>query len=400
MKPNPGGTITGNAIVDRVKEIKSIWRALENQGVVLISERRVGKTSVLRKMEEHPKDDWHPVLYIVEGKEHPADFVEGLYLELLKSDILKDKFIKLKQFYTKYVGGQNIGSWKVPQIMENWKPLFESMLDDVVNSGKKVLLMFDELPLMLAKFIKNDSIGPLGTMTFLDTLRAIRSKYEPSKKISFIYCGSIGIHLVIKDLKRNHGYNSDPINTMKIVPITGMDEAGARELCQKLSEGEHFQFDEKEKVFSLICRETDRLPFYIQHVFDYFHESENTKITENLVHKAIEILVNDPSDQGFFRHYLDRIKTYYDKDMMKIALLILNEASQIDDFWEEEYISNVVKSRMEADDEIIQEVLDLIWSDHYLIRKDGDSTRFYKFRYSLLKKWWGKNRGKKRGKHA
>ena len=78
MKPNPGGILRGEAIIDREKEINSIWRALQNQSVVITSERRVGKTCILRKMEENPGDDWTPVLYWVEGKEHPIEFVEGL----------------------------------------------------------------------------------------------------------------------------------------------------------------------------------------------------------------------------------------------------------------------------------------------------------------------------------
>lgn len=119
MKPNPGGIITGEAIIDRENEINEIWHALENQSVVLTSERRVGKTSVLRKMEENPKNDWIPILYMVESKWHPIEFVEGLYETLIEKEVLKDKFHKLKKFYTKYVGGDQIGSWKLPQIKEN-----------------------------------------------------------------------------------------------------------------------------------------------------------------------------------------------------------------------------------------------------------------------------------------
>ncbi len=79
MRPNPGGIITGEAIVDREQEIHSIWEALHGQSIVLTSERRVGKTSILRKMLENPRDGWSPVLYWVEGKRHPIEFVEGLY---------------------------------------------------------------------------------------------------------------------------------------------------------------------------------------------------------------------------------------------------------------------------------------------------------------------------------
>ena len=393
MKPNPGGTLTGEAIVNREKEIDSIWRALQNQSVVVTSERRVGKTSILRKMEEKTRDGWTPILYIVEGKEHPVEFVEGLYEELLEKKLLKGRFHKLTKFYTKYVGGKKIGSWKLPQIMENWKPLLESMIEDLVDSGDKVLLMFDELPLMLSMFIKSEEIGPVRTMGFLDTLRELRNKYEASKNLSFIFCGSIGIHLVIKDLKRNHGYNSDPINNMKIISISSMDQEGALELCRKLSEDTPFQLPGKEEIFDYICRETDRLPFYIQHVFNYFYESGEKVITTKQVDAAIRFLLNDPKDEGFFRHYLDRIKTYYDKEMQKIALSILNITCQKHDYWEESDIINRVKSQMVIDDEPVKEALDLTWNDHYLVREIKDDQRTYKFRYSILRKWWKVNRG-------
>ncbi len=393
MKPNPGGTLAGEAILNREKEIESIWRALQNQSVVVTSERRVGKTSILRKMEENPEDGWSPILYLVEGKEHPVEFVEGLYETLVEKKLLKNKFHKLKKFYTKYVGGEQIGSWKLPQIKRNWKPLLDSIMQDIIDSGKKVLLMFDELPLMLAKFIKSGEIGPLGTMGFLDTLRELRNKYEALKNVFFIFCGSIGIHLVIKDLKRNHGYNSDPVNNMKIISISSMDEAGAKKLCLELSEGAPFQLSGKDEIFNYICQETDRLPFYIHHVFNYFYESGEKVITKKHVDESIDFLLNDPKDEGFFRHYLDRIKTYYDSEMQKIALLILDSACQKNDYWEEDDIINIVKSHMEIDSEPVKETLDLIWSDHYLVRNIKNNRRTYHFRYAILKKWWKVNRG-------
>jgi hypothetical protein len=75
MQPNPGGMIEGDAIVDREKEIASIWRKLENQSVVITSERRVGKTCILKKMKANPRNGWLPILYLVEGKEHPIEVV-------------------------------------------------------------------------------------------------------------------------------------------------------------------------------------------------------------------------------------------------------------------------------------------------------------------------------------
>ncbi len=392
MKPNPGGIITGEAIIDREQKIEEIWRALDNQSAVLISERRVGKTSVLRKMQENPKNNWIPVLYHVEGKWHPVEFIEGLYELLLGNNIIGDKFHKLKKFYTKYVGGEQIGSWKLPSIKENWKTLLESLIEDIVESDIKVLLMFDELPLMVSHFLQNEKeCGPKVSMEFLDTIRELRNKYESSKHIAFIFCGSIGIHLVIKDLKKNYGYNSDPINNMKIISLSGMDNEGAYLLCEKLSEDENYNYTKKNEIFNYICKKTDNLPFYIQWIFELILDSKKQNIDKKLIDEVITYLLNDPDDKGFFSHYTDRIKTYYDKSNQELALFILDRICKKNGYIKEEEILNIVKTNEQVENEMIKEVLNLLWSDHYLKRKLNE--RSYKFKYMIIREWWKINRG-------
>ena len=63
MKANPGGTITGEAILGREREIADLWGKLEKRSVVFAAERRVGKTCVLRKMSENPRNGWMPLFW-------------------------------------------------------------------------------------------------------------------------------------------------------------------------------------------------------------------------------------------------------------------------------------------------------------------------------------------------
>jgi hypothetical protein len=59
----------------------------------------------------------------------------------------------------------------------------------------------------------------------------------------------------------------------------------------------------------------------------------------------------------------------------------------------EKEIESIVKSHIEIDSEPVKETLDLIWSDHYLVRNIKNNRRTYQFRYAILKKWWKVNRG-------
>src|SRR5271169_1187978 len=80
MRANPGGTIGPKEVVGRNELIKRLWRCLETQSLVLTSERRIGKTSVIRKMkDENPDSRVVCVLRDLEGLRSPQEFVECLY---------------------------------------------------------------------------------------------------------------------------------------------------------------------------------------------------------------------------------------------------------------------------------------------------------------------------------
>jgi hypothetical protein len=391
MKANPGGIITGNAIIDREKEVSDMWDILNRQSIVLISERRIGKTSILRKLYEHPINDWKPVLYFIEGKSHPIDFVEGLYDELIKAGIVESKFTRLKQLYKKYLGGEQIGSWKLPQLKDNWWNLYYSLIEDVVEAENKTLLIFDELPLMVHKILMIH--GPAVATDFLDLLREVRNKYEGGNMIRFIFSGSIGLDIIIEKLKRDHKYVSDPINNMNIYPLGGMDQKGALLLCDKLTENEEIKLTDKDAVFNMILEKTNNLPFYIQVVFSKLYNYKE-EVTPNIVEEIVTQLINDPYDPGRFTHYLDRIISYYNESIVPISIEILNAVSKSSDFISEEYIVNIVKQNQKfsnTENRTIKDVIETLRKDHYLIRNIKSEIKLFDFKYSLIKNWWKTN---------
>ncbi len=57
MRANPGGQLSPNEVVGRDRLIAQLWDILERQSVVLTSERRIGKTQVVKKMEAEASDE-------------------------------------------------------------------------------------------------------------------------------------------------------------------------------------------------------------------------------------------------------------------------------------------------------------------------------------------------------
>ena len=66
MKANPGGVIDPRHVYGRDRLIAELWDRLDRLCVLMNAERRIGKTSVLRKMAQEPAPGWFPVLLDLE----------------------------------------------------------------------------------------------------------------------------------------------------------------------------------------------------------------------------------------------------------------------------------------------------------------------------------------------
>jgi uncharacterized protein len=52
MKANPGGQIDSADIIGRDAVISELWERLAQQSIVLTAERRMGKTTIVKQMEQ------------------------------------------------------------------------------------------------------------------------------------------------------------------------------------------------------------------------------------------------------------------------------------------------------------------------------------------------------------
>src|ERR1039457_5058878 len=85
MRANPGGEVGPSDVIGRDRLIEDLWRALEAQSVVLTSERRIGKTTVICKMQkEASKSSASPfsVLRDLEGLRTVQEFVDCVYVDV------------------------------------------------------------------------------------------------------------------------------------------------------------------------------------------------------------------------------------------------------------------------------------------------------------------------------
>src|SRR5438876_8451469 len=76
MKAAPGAQLPIKDIFGRDPFIAHLWRILDRNSIRMEAERRIGKTSILHKMEAEPAAGWETVSLDLEKVHSAAEFAE------------------------------------------------------------------------------------------------------------------------------------------------------------------------------------------------------------------------------------------------------------------------------------------------------------------------------------
>lgn len=158
MKAAPGAQLPIEDIFGRDRFIADLWRALEMNSVRMEAERRIGKTSILHKMEAEPPPGWETVSLDLEQVHSATEFAERV-CEKIHGRLTgwKKQGQRIGNFLES-LGGTQVGQMKFPEKKNRpdgyWKKLLNDAVEDLVEqqhaAGKRVVFFFDEMPWMLA----------------------------------------------------------------------------------------------------------------------------------------------------------------------------------------------------------------------------------------------------------
>ena len=84
LKANPGGLLEPKDVVGRDRLIAKLWDLLKSLSVVLASERRMGKTQLIKKMQAEAPDEVLAIYRDLEGLHTPLEFVNALFTDVEK----------------------------------------------------------------------------------------------------------------------------------------------------------------------------------------------------------------------------------------------------------------------------------------------------------------------------
>jgi hypothetical protein len=384
MKANPGGYIPPQEVIGRDQLIERLWRILARQSLLLTAERRMGKTSILRKMRDESPADILVVFHELEHINSPLEFVQLVYDDVSAYLSQSRRTAQRVRAFLQGLKGLEVGGLvKFPDILApEWKALLTNTIDDLLDQrGHMLLFLWDEMPMMLGNIKRYH--GEHLAEDLLNTLRALRQTYPDFR---MVYTGSIGLHHVISSLKRT-GYANAPTNDMAKVDVPPLAPLDAQDLAQRLIAGEAIQTRTPAQLAHTIAAAVDYCPYYIHHIVEELCQRVPDTPIPDIVDECL-MASNDPWD---LRHYRDRIATYYLPDEQAFVLSLLDILATASTPLSFEALFDRLKAHIATEDsETVRDVLRLLHDDHYLTRSSAGTWRF---RFTLIQRWWRLERG-------
>lgn len=369
----------------RNKIIKRLWKQIENGSNVIISApRRVGKTSIMRFLQDNAKDGYEVIYITTESINNESDYYKRLWDEVLENNLSENGFKKLskkskdniKNFFNKISSIKTEGIDLSNTLKIDYYDRFVKLLKEIDLYGDKLVIMVDEFPQTIENIRKKD--GEEVAVNFLQKNREIRQHSKISDKVQFLYAGSIGLENIVNNLNANSTTND--LNPFTIEPLT---EDEANKFISELEKSENIIL--KEDIRKYLIKKVEWLiPYFLQitmkELSDLHFESEN-EITQILIDDVFKLMI---TKNNYFSHWNTRLNDSYKNERYKFAIKTLNTISE-NPININEIINIAISFNLEND---YKDIVRALEHDGYIHKNENN---FYRFTSPILKMWWNRN---------
>ena len=388
MRINPGGRLNTEDIIGRDDEIARYWSVIERQGLVISAERRIGKTHIVLKMKEECRNGYLPFYQDLEAVHSVADLIRSIY-GLIEKPYTAPPSVKARIAKWSGLLPDKIAGIELPTTDNIWQPLLSEAFDNLIRlaNDRVLLMLWDEFPLMLHNLQRNE--GHDSAMKLLDFLRALR--LARSDRLRFLFTGSIGLHLVLRTLRKK-GNANDPVNDMMSLTVPPMALGDTRKLAAALLQETRAAPSDVPELASRIASEVGGFPYYVHHVVDQIHQLRHQPDLQD-VSAAVDNLIYDSHDPANLNYYVNRLSSYYSEGDRSLALVVLDTIAGQPSPTPIPKLVNLCRHRNPLlADERLRELLTVLAQDHYIEPKKCASGVAYDFRWPIVKRWWKETR--------
>lgn len=383
MKNSLGNPARGDAFYDREREIRKIYRVLETGASIYLSApRRVGKTSVLKHLEEFPEDGYCFIYIITESVDNTNEYFKTIFDELVKSEAIK-RLSKISNTIKDVATAllSKVKSVNGVELREgedsNYYELLVELFTNIAKEQGRVVLMIDEFPQTIQNIFDKDKQAI--AQQFIQKNRELRHHKNVLEKVSFIYTGSVSLFPMVEKVT-----SLTSINDLRTVDLDPLELTDAREFLRLLLQNDGIFLNEEISNYAL-SKIGWLIPFHIQlieqEIVDVY-EARSAKIDSDSIDKAFDQVVHS-RNKPQFEPYFSRLTKIFKNQEYHFVMEVLKYVAKNDTIDDAIIYDLGVKYNIVE----IKNIIQLLEGDGYLFLKNGS----YRYTSPILQLWCKKH---------
>ncbi len=354
---------------------QDIWDLLaQKTHVLLVAPRRVGKSSVMKDMENTPPDKYLCYYNDLEGTRTEDEFYQKILFMLTKCLEKNQTFESIKGYFKKAkLKSISFTSIEFENTENDLLAEIRHLLPQMKSLEHHYILFLDEFPEVLTNLKENGDTE--GAKRILSNLREWRQNYNDAK-ILFVLAGSIGLHHVVSTIDRSTVIND--LQQYKVEPLTALE---ANEFIEQATHGASVQYSkaQREELLNTIA---DNLPYHIclmlSEINRICRQNFEPELTSEIIQLAFSNIVKENKN---FEDWESRLKKYH-PNYFPFMNRILIHIAHFNTIQLAEIYNLAVEHKCT---ETYTKHLNILETDGYL-KKQTDGS--YKFISPFLKTYW------------
>jgi hypothetical protein len=395
LKQAVGNVVTGDRFWDREADIELLTGKIhEGANILLVAQRRMGKTSVLAELDRRLSRDYTCLFVDLERARSSPRAIADLSLAISGHRSLWEKtqelFANILEKVEKVEAGELGVTLRAGLTSGNWMDKGDEVFRILARAEKPVLLMLDEVPIMVNYMLKGEhfKITPerrARADEFLSWLR--KNTIEHQGKVRTIISGSIGLEPILRQAKL-----SATINHFVPFELKAWDDDTAAACVNALAK-EYGVTLEGGVTTEMVKRLGCCIPHHVQMFFSHIYDACKRKATLACsVQEAADVYEKEMlgvRGHAELTHYEERLEMVLGRELFTLAIDMLTEAA-VTGCLTNEAMAALRKEYTLEEGDVAEAQKEIVW----VLEHDGylkQTEKGYVFVSGLLRAWW-KNR--------
>jgi hypothetical protein len=377
LQPNPGGVVDPDDLVGRTDELRGLLAAVGTGGAYVVGDRRMGKTSLLRKMRDDLEEAVHHVL-MVSAETGGLDAFGDVLLRTIRDHAKLGRWWtrwrkEIKGDVTLSIAGQGIhvgGTMSADASVET--DLLRLCARAAQEAGAASLVVVIDEIAVLAQLLAGTAPGSAEEL--LRSLRRVRQ--DADTQVRVVLAGSVGLHHAISD--------DTAINDLPRVAVGPLTDQDAFVLAQRLLTWARGRHDDG--LALALARECSNIPYYI-HQLVSADQLRGNVLSASDVTDRVDRAIDE--NEWHSDHYVQRISEYFGTNAPHVIELLdqLTHSGPADlDGLSSRLANTFYEASLSR--ELTAGLLDKLTKDHYLVYDDGT----YAWSSTFLRRVWVRTR--------